>query len=178
LALLGILPANVLIFGMYFAAENDPTVAGGTAAGWNLASWALFRILIAGKMRCLFSMVFGASTILLTARAETRSADSAADIYNRRNLWLLLFGLAHAFLLFWGDILYPYAVCSLILFPFRKLPAKRLIIIGLVFIAFKTGWSAVEALRQMERRIWRPPVTRPHGWGGSQPKKRARRYRR
>jgi len=34
----------VLIFGMYFAAENDPTAAGGTAAGWNLASWALFRI--------------------------------------------------------------------------------------------------------------------------------------
>ena len=37
LALLGILPANVLIFGLYFAAENDPTVAGGAAAGWNLA---------------------------------------------------------------------------------------------------------------------------------------------
>jgi len=49
-ALLGILPANILIFGMYFAAANDPTVAGG-ATGLNLASWALFRILIEGKMR-------------------------------------------------------------------------------------------------------------------------------
>src|ERR1035441_7236544 len=37
-ALLGILPANVLVFGMYFAAGNDPTVAGG-ATGLNLASW-------------------------------------------------------------------------------------------------------------------------------------------
>ena len=53
-ALLGILPANVLIFGMYFAAANDPTVAGG-ATGLNLASWALFRILIEGKMRALFT---------------------------------------------------------------------------------------------------------------------------
>ena len=60
-ALLGILPANILVFGMYFAAGNDPTVAGG-ATGLNLAAWALFRILIEGKMRCLFSMVFGAST--------------------------------------------------------------------------------------------------------------------
>ena len=42
-ALLGILPANVLVFGMYLAAGNDPTVAGG-ATGVNLASWALFRI--------------------------------------------------------------------------------------------------------------------------------------
>src|ERR1700684_2936583 len=111
-ALLGILPANVLVFGLFLAAGNDPTVAGG-AAGLNLASWALFRILIEGKMRCLFSMVFGASVILLTARAEERSAAAAADIYYRRTLWLMLFGLAHAFLLFWGDILYPYALCGL-----------------------------------------------------------------
>jgi len=150
-ALLGILPANILIFGMYFAAANDPTVAGG-ATGLNLASWALFRILIEGKMRCLFSMVFGASVILLTSRVEERSGATAADIYYRRNLWLLLFGLAHAFLLFWGDILYPYALCALILFPFRKLPAKKLLIIGALFIAFKAGWCAADAFRQLARR--------------------------
>jgi uncharacterized protein len=149
---LGILPANVLIFGLYFAAANDPTVAGGAATGWNLAWWALDRILIAGKMRALFSMVFGASTILLTSRAEKSSGESAADIYYRRNLWLLAIGLAHAFLLFWGDILYPYAVCALILFPFRKLEARKLIAIGLLFVAFKTGWSAVQAWQQIERR--------------------------
>lgn len=151
-ALLGILPANVLIFGLYLAAANDPTVAGG-ATGLNLASWALFRILVEGKMRALFSMVFGASVILLTSRAEEASgANAAADIYYRRNLWLLLFGLAHAFLLFWGDILYPYALCALILFPFRKLSAKKLLIIGGLFIAFKAGWTAVEAFRQVELR--------------------------
>lgn len=151
-ALLGILPANVLVFGMYLAAANDPTVAGG-ATGLNLVSWVLFRILVEGKMRALFAMVFGASVILLTARIEERSGtSSAADIYYRRDLWLLLFGLAHAYLLFWGDILYPYALCGLILFPFRKLSGKKLLIIGCVFIAFKAGWSAVEASRQVERR--------------------------
>lgn len=151
-ALLGILPANVLVFGMHLAAANDPTVAGG-ATGVNLVSWALFRILIEGKMRALFSMVFGAGVILLTSRVEERSGGAtAADIYYRRNLWLLLFGFVHAFLLFWGDILYPYALCALILFPFRKLPAKKLLIIGCLFIVFKTGWSAVEAFLQVERR--------------------------
>jgi len=150
-ALLGILPANVLVLGMYVAAGSDPTVTGG-AAGLNLASWALVRILVEGKMRALFSMSFGASTILLTSRAELHPASTAADIYYRRNLWLLLFGLAHGFLLFWGDILYTYALCGLILFPFRKLPAKKLLIIGAMFIAFKAGWSAVEAYRQIQRR--------------------------
>jgi uncharacterized protein len=151
LALLGILPANVLVFGMYFAAANDPTVAGG-AGGLNLASWVLLRLLVEGKMRALFSMVFGASVILLTSRTEERSGETAADVYYRRNLWLLLFGLAHAFLLFWGDILYPYALCALILFPFRKLPAKKLLIVGALFLALKAGWSAVDAFRQVERR--------------------------
>jgi uncharacterized protein len=150
-ALLGILPANILVFGMYISAANDPTVAGG-ATGLNLASWALFRILVEGKMRALFSMVFGASVILLTSRAEEASAATAADIYYRRNLWLLLFGVAHAFLLFWGDILYPYALCALILFPFRKLSAKKLLVIGALFIAFKAGWVTVQAFRQVERR--------------------------
>src|SRR5271170_5734245 len=71
LALLGILPANVLIFGMYFAAANDLTVAGG-ASGLNLALWWFLRVFVDGKMRCLFSMVFGASAILLTSRAGQR----------------------------------------------------------------------------------------------------------
>jgi len=150
-ALLGILPANILVFGLYFAAGSDPTVAGG-ATGLNLASWALFHILVEGKMRCLFSMVFGASVILLTGRVEARTGASAADIYYRRNLWLLVFGLVHSFLLFWGDILFPYALCALILFPFRKLPAKKLLLIGGLFIAFKAGWLTVDAFRQVERR--------------------------
>jgi len=111
-ALLGILPANVLVFGMYYSAGGDPTVTGG-ATGLNLASWVLFHILVQGKMRCLFSMAFGASAMVLTSRAEERSPANAADIYYRRNLWLLLFGPAHAFLLFWGDILYPYALCAM-----------------------------------------------------------------
>jgi uncharacterized protein len=150
-ALLGILPANVLIFGMYFAAAHDLTVAGG-ATGANLVTWALVRILIDGKMRCLFSMVFGASTILLTTRAEERYGAAAADIYYRRTLWLLLFGLAHAFLLFWGDILYPYALCALLLFPFRKLSAKKLLAIGALFMLFNAAWSVEDGYRQTERR--------------------------
>ena len=84
LALLGILPANILIFGMHLAAGGNPTVTGG-AAGLNLAIWALVQILIVGKMRCLFSMVFGASVILLTSRIEERSgANAAADTTTSR----------------------------------------------------------------------------------------------
>ena len=40
-------------------------------------------------------------------------------------LWLILFGIVHAYLLWVGDILYPYALCGLILYPFRKMTARR-----------------------------------------------------
>ena len=75
-------------------------------------------------MRCLFSLVFGASIILLTSRLEGRG--DAADIFYRRNSWLILFGIAHAYLLWGGDILYPYALCALILYPFRNMTPKHL----------------------------------------------------
>ena len=130
-ALLGILPANIIVFGMYYTAGSDPTVTGG-ATGLNLATWALLQILVQGKMRCLFSMVFGASAILLTSRAEQRTGLSAADIYYRRNFWLLAFGVAHAYLLFWGDIplplrsLCPYSVPIPQSFPQEAPPHRRL----------------------------------------------------
>ena len=41
------------------------------------------HVLAEGKMRCLFSLVFGASVILLTSRLDKRG--NAADIYYRRN---------------------------------------------------------------------------------------------
>jgi hypothetical protein len=50
------------------------------------------HVLAEGKMRCLFSMVFGASMILLPSRAEVRASGTAsADIYYRRSIWLMLF---------------------------------------------------------------------------------------
>src|ERR1041385_8709296 len=80
-------------------------------------------------MRCLFSMVFGAGIVLLTSRLERGGAPSG-DIYYRRTLWLLLFGVLHAYFLWVGDILYPYALCGLALYPFRKMTPKALLIIG------------------------------------------------
>src|ERR1017187_8591267 len=116
-ALLGIFLMNIVAMGLFGAAYDDPTAAGGST-GANLWVWAVLHVIAEGKMRCLFSMVFGASVILLTSRLEARG--TSADIYYRRTLWLLLIGILDAYLLWAGDILYPYALCGLALFPFRK----------------------------------------------------------
>jgi len=135
-ALLGILLMNIIAMGMFGGAYDDPVAAGGST-GANLWVWTVMHILAEGKMRCLFSMVFGAGIILLTSRLEKRGP--SGDIYYRRTLWLLLFGIIHAYFLWSGDILYPYALCALALYPFRKMSAKGLLIIGAVFGLLMSG---------------------------------------
>lgn len=144
-ALLGILLVNILDFGLPHAATDDPSVAGG-ATGANLAAWAINFILFEGKMRALFSMLFGAGIVILTSRAEERGASAyIADIYYRRNLWLFLFGLFHAYLIWWGDILYFYGIAALFLFAFRKLAPKTLLIAGCIVLGLQLPRTILEA---------------------------------
>ena len=131
---MGILLMNIVGFGLAFS-YMDPSISGG-ATGLNLKVWATNNMLFEGTMRGLFTMLFGSGFLLLTARGEEKGGGiQVADIYYRRTLWLLLFGLIHAYLFIWfGEILYPYAVFGLMLFPLRKLAARYLLIAGLVLL--------------------------------------------
>lgn len=126
IALLGILLMNINGMGLPFA-YGDPSIAGG-AEGLNLKVWIINNMLFEGTMRGLFTLLFGASVILLTSRLEKKGAGiAAADIYYRRTLWLLLFGIINVYIFLWqGDILYPYALLGLTLFPFRNASVKTL----------------------------------------------------
>ncbi|MGH9660640.1 MAG: DUF418 domain-containing protein [Bryobacteraceae bacterium] len=133
-ALLGILLMNILTFGLPLAAYFNPRVAGGDT-GPNLAAWVLQYVLFDGKMRGAFSLVFGAGVLLLVSRAEGRGGAGAADVHYRRMLWLMLFGIVHAYCIWVGDILYPYALLGLILYPLRKMSPRGLLIVAGIQIA-------------------------------------------
>ena len=123
-ALLGILLMNVCSFGLPDAAYANPAPAGG-ATGWNLIAWSIMGVLADGKMRAIFSLTFGAGVYLLIDRLSRKGAAAdAADIHYRRMLWLMLFGMMHAYLIWDGDILFFYAVLGLVLYPLRKLSPR------------------------------------------------------
>jgi len=133
-SLLGILLMNIVAFGLPFAAYMNPSIYGADSPA-ALTTWLWVQTLFEGKMRCLFSMLFGTSAVILLERAERRGAGiEAADIYYRRTMWLILIGMLHAYLIWSGDILYAYGVVGLLLFPLRKLSAKALIVTGTVII--------------------------------------------
>ena len=142
-ALFGILLMNITGFGLPDAYTN-PNNAGG-ATGANLTAWIITQIGFEGTQRALFSMLFGASVILLTTRLEASGRADATDIYFRRNLWLVALGFVNAFVLLWyGDILYAYGVTALFVFAFRKMAPKWLLTIGVFALLLGTAWSGYE----------------------------------
>jgi uncharacterized protein len=79
----------------------------------------LVHFFIEGKFYSIFSFLFGFGFALQIARAQERG-DSKAALFKRRLFWLLVIGLAHAFLLWAGDILSIYALMGFVLILFRR----------------------------------------------------------
>ena len=134
-AVLGILLMNIVAMGLPFAYE-DPSIIGNRSAA-DYWVWAVNAVLVEGKMRAILAMLFGAGILLIASRAQSVTADPTdADIHLRRNLWLLLFGAIHSYLLLWpGDILFTFGAAGLPLFAFRRLRPRTLILLGAIVTA-------------------------------------------
>ena len=131
-AVMGILAMNIVAFAMPPAAYLNPG-AYGTESGWDLASWAFSFVFVDGKMRGLFSFLFGASLLLVIQKAEARG-ESPASVHFRRMLWLLLFGYLHYYFIWYGDILTGYATIGLVAWFFRDQAPRRLLYWGIGFV--------------------------------------------
>lgn len=130
-AVLGILIMNIQSFSMPSAAYINPT-AFGDLTGLNKWVWILSHLLASQKFMSIFSMLFGAGVLIFTENAMTKGKNCAA-LHYRRMAWLMVFGLLHGYFLWYGDILFTYSLCGMLLFVFRKLPARKLIWMGLGF---------------------------------------------
>lgn len=135
-AVMGILAMNIVAFSMPFPAYMNPT-AYGLESDADLASWAFSFVFIDGKMRGLFSFLFGASTLLVIERARAAGA-SAARVHYARMFWLLVFGLLHFYFIWFGDILTAYAMTGLLLFFFRNCRVRTLLIWGAALLVVQT----------------------------------------
>jgi uncharacterized protein len=124
-AVMGILAMNIVGFAMPFQAYMNP-VALGPISDADLASWVVSFILVDGKMRGLFSFLFGASMMLVIEQARAKG-EPEERIHYRRMFWLLFFGLVHLYLIWFGDILVGYALVGMIAFLFRNLSNRALI---------------------------------------------------
>ena len=162
-ALFGILLMNITGFGLPDAYTNPANAGGSTGA--NLWAWIITQVGFEGTQRALFSMLFGASVILLTSRLEASGRADFADIYFRRNLWLVAFGFVNAFIFLWyGDILYAYGVVALFVFAFRKMAPKWLLAIGVGVLLLGALWNTIETRELIEKHdAWTAAVAARDG---------------
>lgn len=112
IAIVGILWANIVGYAR-------PAIAYRWQSSFYELDWAdnavwLFQyVLIDGKLRGLFALLFGAGIVLFIERARAKGVN-ARWLQFRRLFWLALFGLGHYLLLFRGDILFHYSVLAMV----------------------------------------------------------------
>lgn len=149
-AVCGILLMNIVAMAMPTYAYVDPHHYGG-ASGADLAAWAATYALADGKMRALFTLLFGASMHLVAERAEG-GQPGPAETHYRRMAWLLALGMIHAWGIWYGDILVDYAVAGAIAFLAWRWPTPALLgaAIALLGIAFALDLAQAQALAQLK----------------------------
>ncbi|UYY77743.1 DUF418 domain-containing protein [Sphingomonas sp. R1] len=137
LAILGIFFMNIPFEGQTaLAMFNKPQIIGWSPLDqW---SWRFVQVVLEGTQRGVLEILFGCGLMVLASSAMRPDGPVAvADLYWRRNLWLLGFGLLDIFVFLWtGDILHVYALAALFLFPFRLLGPRLLVAFGSLFALF------------------------------------------
>ena len=138
-AVLGILAVNVASFAAPENAAYSPDLPHAGSAADRIA-YLTTLVLFEGKMRALFSILFGASLLLFVQRAEAAGHDGAA-LQIRRLGWLLLFGYLHFALIWDGDILFLYALLGFAALGLRHLRAGQLVAAALLMFAAWQAWG-------------------------------------
>lgn len=163
-ALLGILIMNIQSFGLPMAAYSNPA-AYGDFSGLNQAAWWFTSLVANQKFISLFSMLFGAGVLLFTERAEAKG-EAPGRLHYRRMGWLLVFGLLHGWLLWYGDILFTYAIAGMVVYLMRKRSTAALLATAAVFfcvpilmyhllVFFSLPYLSAEDLTEMQQ-FWAP----------------------
>ena len=130
LAVMGILAANIVAFGQPFSAYMWPDAFLVPANDPGGSLWIAQFVLVDGKMRGLFTLLFGAGMMLFVEKAWANG--STRWLQFRRLVWLLLFGLLHFFLIWRGDILTYYAMVGMVVLLCLRWSARTQLVVGLL----------------------------------------------
>lgn len=125
-AVMGILLMNIVALGMPSYAYINPTYYGlNGPADW--VAWTINYVISEGKFRALFTMLFGASMVVIAERAEANpDGPGPAMTHYRRMIWLFVIGMIHAWCFWFGDILVQYAIGGTLGFLFWRWQPRAL----------------------------------------------------
>jgi uncharacterized protein len=148
IAVMGIFSVNIVGMAMIQSAYFYPPDFGFDGVG-DKVMWTLNSIFVDGRFRSLFSILFGASMIVVIERAVA-AGKKGWQVHYPRMIVLLLFGLAHYYLLWWGDILANYAMVGMVAYFLWRLKPKRLLLAAIVVLLLVNGREFAGALPDLQ----------------------------
>ena len=166
-AVLGVLLANMqyMTLAAPAAGQETPFISHDPGLLDYFAFWFV-RIFADTKFVTIFSILFGAGLGLMREKA-VEAERPCVRIYLRRLTALLVFGYLHGVYIWFGDILFHYAIFGFIALTMSRLRPKTLFIIGLVLLfVWGLSWivmlgyfdpSTEEAKADVQERIQRYP---------------------
>jgi uncharacterized protein len=158
-ALFGIIAANMRGFNGPLPDYFDHRLLW-TDTTSRIAQWFV-DFFIQGKFITLFAFMFGLGFAIQMERADHSGVESRA-FYVRRLAILFLLGILHFVLLWWGDILAPYALMGFLLMLFRKRSQKAVLRWSAVLYAWPQLVGALMlTLHLAGVQIPRPPPATP-----------------
>jgi len=166
LCLLGVLVSNVWLFFSGTFLQFEQARATLSTLSLDTLAFRAISILIAGKAMTTLGFLFGFGFGLQVERNQARGTAWVGS-YARRLGTLLLIGVLHGTLLWFGDILNVYAVAGVAMLAFRnRSPRALLVWAGIFFFLLPLLYSALPLVLEAWRN--RPPPA-PSATGGVSP---------
>ena len=139
-SLFGILLVNIIAF--YVPMPHVTNLSNWFTSAKDIINYQYIEIYVQSSFYPLFSMLFGYGIAMQFIKATEQRA-KFYPFATKRLVILFIVGMAHAFLIWWGDILATYAFCGLFLLLFiRMRPGVLLgaaIILNSLFHGFYLG---------------------------------------
>ncbi len=125
------------------------TITMGEGRLWtdpvNSGAWWFIDFFFHGKFYVLFSLLFGMGFYLFLRKAD-EAGRAIVTIFRRRLLVLLMFGVLHVLLLWYGDILVIYALFGFVLVWFRRKSNRTVLVWAGVFMLLPVFFTSLIAV--------------------------------
>lgn len=130
-AVLAMLAVNIQLFAWVWISADVPDLQADFQGWGNRAVWLVTQSLISQSGATLFAVLFGGALVLSAQAARGNPVRQWP-----RLSWLLLLGLLHAYLFWYGDMLVPLALVAMIVVAANGMTVRGLWALGLGLIGF------------------------------------------
>ena len=143
IGVLGALVVSVWIFGGF--TSNMQTHLLSSSKGFGFRLFSTISLLFEGKMTAMIAIAFGAGMVLFLQKPNEPGKPARADLFIRRQFWMIVFGALNAVIFFWtGDVLFHLGIMGILLFAFFRMSRRGLLVASMLtamIFAGKHYWN-------------------------------------